>query len=195
MQKDLSDWIKKYRKIWKLRLNQLDEYLHELDQRRDTMLRRNERSLLITRIFDAPLELVWKAWTDPALIQRWWGPYGFDLPTCRNDFRVGGGYLFCMRSPDGQNYWNTGIYREITPLNRIVYTDSFSDAEGNVVPASNYGLSSDYPMKTIVTVTFEELDGKTKLTLQQSEIPFGPDSESADQGWSESLDKLANILK
>jgi hypothetical protein len=90
MQKDLSDWIEKYRKVWKLRLNHLDEFLHELDQRRDIMLSRNERKLVITRIFDAPPELVWKAWTDPELIQRWWGPNGFDLPTCRNDFRVGG---------------------------------------------------------------------------------------------------------
>jgi uncharacterized protein YndB with AHSA1/START domain len=194
MRKGESDWIEKYRKVWKLRLNHLEEFLHEFRQRRDIMLSRNERKLVITRIFDAPPELVWKAWTDPELIQRWWGPNGFDLPTCRNDFRVGGRYLFCMRSPDGQNYWNTGIYREIVPLERIVYTDSFSDADGNFVPASFYGLSSDFPEKTLVTVTFEELDGKTKLVLQQSGIPAGSDSESANQGWSESFDKLANIL-
>lgn len=151
--------------------------------------------LVITRIFDAPPELVWKAWTDPEHFMRWWGPKDFTSPFCEIDLRVGGKYLNCMRSPDGKDYWSTGVYREIVPLERIVYTDSFSDSEGNVVSATQYGLSPDFPLEMLVTVTFEEHEGKTKLTLRHVGIPSGTDSGGAQQGWSESFEKLAESLK
>src|SRR5688572_29632086 len=93
----------------------------------------------ITRIFDAPPELVWKAWTEPEHFMRWWGPKDFTSPAAKMDLRVGGKYLACMRTPEGQDMWSTGTYREIVPLERIVYTDSFADAEGNVVSAAHYG--------------------------------------------------------
>ena len=134
-----------------------------------------ERELVITRIFDAPSELVWKAWTDPERVMRWWGPKGFTAPFCKIDFRVGGVYLYCMRSPEGKDYWNTGVYREIVPLERIVCTDSFADEKGNVVPATHYGMSADLPLELLVTVTFEEHEGKTKLTLRHVGIPAGAD--------------------
>jgi uncharacterized protein YndB with AHSA1/START domain len=158
------------------------------------MIKNNAREMVITRIFDAPLDRVWKAWTDPKHVQRWWGPKGFTSPACKNDFRVGGRYLYCMRSPDGQDYWNTGVYREIVPFARIVYTDSFADANGNVVPATHYGLSPDFPLETLLTVTFEDLHGKTKFTLRQSGLPMNVDSENAKQGWMEAFDKLVDTL-
>lgn len=154
----------------------------------------SERELVITRIFDAPRELVWKAWTEPEHVMRWWGPKGFTSPVCKIDLRVDGRYLNCMRSPEGQDFWSTGVYREIVEPERIVYTDSFSDAEGNVVPASHYGLSGDFPLELQVTVTFEEHEGKTKLTLRHVGIPSGADYDGAQQGWSESFDKLADKL-
>ena len=100
-----------------------------------------------------------------------------------------------MRSPEGKDYWSTGIYREIVPLKRIVCTDSFADEEGNVVPATHYGMSADYPLEMLLTVTFEEMEGKTKLTLQHS-LGSVPASERdlCQQGWSESLDKLSGEL-
>ena len=121
------------------------------------------RDLVITRVFDAPREMVWKAWTEPEQLMRWWGPKSFTSPICKIDLRVGGKYLFCMRSPDGQDYYNTGVYQKIDPLNEIVYTDSFADEKGNVVPASHYGLSADFPLELQVTVMFEDYDGKTKI--------------------------------
>jgi uncharacterized protein YndB with AHSA1/START domain len=121
------------------------------------------RELVITRVFDAPREMVWKAWTDPEHFKRWWGPKDFTSPFCKIDLRVGGKYLFCVRSPDGQDYYNTGVYQKIDPLNEIVYTDSFADEKGNVVPASHYGLSADFPLELQVTVMFEDYDGKTKI--------------------------------
>ena len=149
--------------------------------------------LVITRVFDAPREVVWKSWTDPESFMRWWGPRGFTSPACEIDLRVGGKYLACMRSPEGQEYWSTGVYREIVPKEKIVYTDSFSDAEGNAVPASHYGLPGDWPPELVVTVTFEERGRKTKMTLRHEGIP--PDMASeCEAGWSGSLDKLAEAI-
>ena len=121
-----------------------------------------DQELFITRIFDAPCKSVWKAWTEPDLVKRWWGPKGFTSPYCKIDLRVGGKFLYCMRSPEGKDYWSTGIYREIIPEERIVFSDSFADESGNVVPATQYGMSADFPLEMLVTVTFEEIGGKTK---------------------------------
>lgn len=158
------------------------------------MMKLSKQNLLITRTFDAQRELVWKAWTDPELVKRWWGPKGFTAPFCKIDLRVGGVFLYCMRSPDGKDYWGTGVYREIVKPERIVYTDSFADEKGNVVPATHYGMSADFPLKMLVTVTFEEREGKTKLTLHHVGIPSGADQDGARQGWNESFDKLAEHL-
>ena len=156
---------------------------------------RRQQSIVITRIFEAPRELVWKAWTDPEHVMRWWGPKDFTAPVIKIDFRVGGKYLFCMHSPDGQDYWSTGVYREITPMDRIVCTDSFSDENGNIVSATYYGMSADFPLEMLVTVTFEEHEGKTKLTLEHDDLPTGAEGRGAQQGWNESFDKLAESLK
>lgn len=99
-----------------------------------------------------------------------------------------------MRSPEGKDYWNTGVYREIVPLERIVCTDSFADEEGNVVPATYYGMSADFPLEMLLTVTFEEHGGKTKLTLRHVGIPAGADSDNAQAGSNESLEWLAEHL-
>ena len=124
-----------------------------------------------------------------------WRPKVFTSPVCKIDLRVGGDYLNCMRSPEGQDYWNKGVYREIVEPERIVFTDSFSDAEGNVVPASYYGMSGDWPLESLVTVTFEEHEGKTKLTLRRVGIPAGDNSDFTEAGLNESFDKLAaNLL-
>jgi uncharacterized protein YndB with AHSA1/START domain len=152
--------------------------------------------LVIERVFDAPRELVWKAWTDPEMAMRWWGPKGFTAPSCEIDFRVGGKTLFAMQSPEfneGQPIWSTGVYKEIVPLERIVTTDSFADENGNVVPASHYGMAGDFPLEMLVTVTFEDLGGRTKLTLRHEGLPAS-DVEGAGGGWNESFDKLAASL-
>jgi uncharacterized protein YndB with AHSA1/START domain len=153
------------------------------------------RDLIITRLFDAPPEFVWKAWTEPERVMRWWGPIGFTSPVSRIDLRVGGEYQSCMRSPDGKDYWSKGIFREIVAPERLVMTDSFADENGNTVPASYYGMSKDFPLELLITVTFEEHDGKTKLTLRHTGMPPGADSEGAQQGWNESFDKLAKYLE
>ena len=152
------------------------------------------KDLIITRIFDAPRELVWKAWTVPELAMRWWGPEGFTAPVIKIDLRVGGKYLNAMRSPDGKDFWSTGVYRELVPPERIVATDNFSDEKGNIVPASHYGMTGDWPSELLATMTFEDQKGKTRFTLRHEGLPPGEMTESAKTGWNESFDKLEKVL-
>jgi len=102
-----------------------------------------------------------------------------------------------MRSPDGKEFWSTGKFREIREPERIVMTDSFADEQGNIVPASYYGMGGDWPLEMLVTVTLDEDEGKTKLTLKHSGTDRISDSDRNDmeQGWCESLDKLDESLK
>lgn len=153
-----------------------------------------KQDLVIERVFDAPRDQVWRAWTDPEEVKKWWGPEHFTSPSAKIDLREGGTYLYCMRSPDGKDYWSTGVFREIVPMERIVVTDSFADEKGNVVPGSHYGMGDDFPLEMQVTVTFEELDGKTKLTLRHAGMPAGEMGDQAGTGWNQSLDKLAASL-
>ncbi len=167
--------------------------------RKNALTKKDE--VVITRIFDAPVELVWKAWTDPNPLMRWWGPKDFTSPSCETDFRVGGKYLFCMRSDIGPEIWqkglySTGVYKEIISMKKIVCTDCFSDEQGNVVPASYYGMDGEFPLEMMVTITFEVVQGnKTRMTLVHEGLPAGEHTKGATQGWNESFDKLAATLQ
>src|ERR687889_2653918 len=130
----------------------------------------------MTRVFAAPRELVFKAWTEPERLKRWWGPRGFTTPFCAVDLREGGIFLYCMRSPEGRDFWGKGVFREIVVPERLVLVMSFADAEGNVVPATYYGLGPDGPLQTLMTVTFEELAGATRVAVR---------GEGTRQGWVE----------
>lgn len=155
----------------------------------------NGHELVITRTFDAPRELVWQAWTKPERLMRWYGPKDFTAPACEIDLRVGGKYLNCMRSAEGQDFWSTGTYLKIVEPSLLVCSDSFADAEGNVVPATHYGMAPDLPLELQVTVILEEEEGKTKMTLRHLGLPPGEMSEMCADGWNQSFDKLAKILK
>jgi uncharacterized protein YndB with AHSA1/START domain len=150
--------------------------------------------IVITRVLDAPRDLVFRAWTEPDLVMRWWGPKDFTTPVCEIDLRPGGVWFSCMRSPEGQDFCSKSIYHEIVEPERLVYTDSFADAEGNVVPASYYGMTEDWPLESIATVTFEEVGDKTKLKIHSADIPMGEDADLSREGWNESLDRLEEIL-
>ena len=152
------------------------------------------QDLVITRVFDAPRALVWRAWTDPDHVTHWWGPKGFTAPVIKIDFRVGGKYLWSMRNDGGMEFWYAGVYREIVPLERIVLTQSMSDEYGNVIVPQDHGMPADMPLETLVTVMFEERAGKTVMTLRHGGMPAGEMSEGAAGGWNESFDKLAASL-
>ncbi len=159
-----------------------------------TAQKKDNNALIISRIFDAPRTLVWKAWTDPEQVRRWWGPKIFTTPVAKIDLRPGGKYLYCMRSPDGRDFWSTGVFREIVEPERIVATDSFSDEKGNVVPASFYGMDWDWPPEVPVTITFKETGGRTTLSLLYDRMPPKEMAEPMTAGWNESFDKLTALL-
>jgi uncharacterized protein YndB with AHSA1/START domain len=153
-----------------------------------------ERELVVTRVFDAPRGLVFAAWTEPERLKRWWGPKSFTMAYCEIDLRPGGVFLRCMRSPEGREFWVTGVFREVVVPEKLVFTDSFADAQGNVVPAARYGLGSDWPPERLITVTFEENARSTGVTLRHTGLPPGANYELTARGWTDGLDSLAEYL-
>lgn len=155
-----------------------------------------KQELVMSRIFSVPREKVWKAWTDPESAKEWWGPINFTAPFISIDLRVGGKYVNCMRSPDGTDYWSTGVYKEITSLSRLVLTDSFSDENGNIVGADYYGMDPGYPMESLVTVTLDEIGGNTGFTMKYDDVSQikDEDLQGMKKGWNESFDKLEEYL-
>ena len=122
---------------------------------------------VLERVFEAPRELVWQAWTDPLHFVRWWGPEGFTRPHCHIDLRVGGRLHFRVSSPQFGELWAGGVFYEVDPPSRLVYGDYLTDEEGNRVSPGHYNLSPDFPEETVTSVLFEDLgDGRTKLTLR-----------------------------
>lgn len=153
-------------------------------------------TLTIRRTFDASRERVFDAWTDAEQVKRWWGPRAFTTPHCEIDPRPGGVFRYCMRSPEGEEYWSTGVFREVVEPERLVFTSGFSDADGNLVSPTEHGLSSGFPQEPVVTVTFEDDDGKTELTLEfEVGRASATDRENAGLGWNESLDTLAELVE
>jgi uncharacterized protein YndB with AHSA1/START domain len=142
-----------------------------------------ERELVLTRVFDAPRSLVFKAWTDPEHLARWFGPRGFTSTIIANDVRPGGAYRVHLRGPEGDDHWSQGVYREIVEPERLVLSGSWADAEGK--PTSP---------ETLLTVTFAEHQGKTKLTLHQAGFESVTARDAHRGGWTSSLDCLAEYL-
>lgn len=137
-----------------------------------------QTELTITRVFDAPRALVFKAWTQPEHMMQWWGPKGYTTPTCEMDVRVGGALRLCMRSSEGNDTWVRGTFREVVAPERLVFT-----------AIDNANVSSE----TVITVRFEDLNGKTRLTMHQT---FGQReiARGAKEGWNTSFDRLAEYL-
>jgi len=157
---------------------------------------RPENDILITRILNAPPELVFKEWTEPERLKLWWGPKGFTMPHCNIDLRPGGTFHYCMRSPEGRDFWGKSTFREISEPQLLVLTDSFADEKGNIVPATYYGMSQDWPRETLITLAFTaEKEGKTRLILRHilTAVP-ATERDMCKQGWNESLDKLEKAL-
>ena len=151
--------------------------------------------MVVTRIFDAPRELVWKAWTDPKYVMQWWGPKGFTSPSCKMDFRVGGKFLYCMRSPDGQEMWTGGEYHEIVPHEKIVASMYFADAAGNKVEPAHYGIEHEAIDDAYDVITFEDFgNGQTKLTYIGNETMEDANNSGQVEGWNQILEKVNAVV-
>ena len=139
-------------------------------------------ALVITRIVHAPRALVFKAWTAPEHIARWWGPKGFTVFHCEMDVRVGGAYRCAMRSPQGTEYWKRGVYREIVEPERVAFTFAWERPDGSL------------EHELLTTVTFEEHGAKTRLTLRQGVFATSERRDEHEAGWSSTLERLAEYL-
>ncbi len=148
---------------------------------------------VVERIFEAPVDLIWQMWTQPEHFKKWYGPKGFTVPVADMDMRVGGKRLVCMASPDGSmKMWTTGEYTEIVPNERLVYTESPADENGNVVSPSAMGMPDGYPATTEVTVLLEDLGGRTKMVMTHAGVPS---DSGANTGWEQAFDKLADHIE
>jgi len=151
-------------------------------------------AVVIERTLDAPAELVWQMWTDPEHFKAWYGPDGATIPVAEMDVRVGGSRLVGMEmeTPGGKmQMWFTGEYREVVENERLVYTESMSDEDGNIVSPSDMGMPPGHPETTEVLVELEDLGGRTKMVMTHAGVPA--DSPGAT-GWNMALDKLVAYI-
>ena len=149
-------------------------------------------TVVIERTLDAPIDLIWKMWTEPEHFSAWYGPMGAKIPVATMDVQVGGTRHICMamETPNGpMQMWFVGEFREVVENERLVYTDSMSDEDGNVLSPAQMGMPEGHPETTEVIVELEAVDGKTKMTMTHVGVPA--DSPGAG-GWGMAFDKLAD---
>jgi uncharacterized protein YndB with AHSA1/START domain len=152
-----------------------------------------DRTVVISRVFDAPRELVFEAWTRPDYLMRWFAPHGCTFHIERIDVRPGGGFHSCIR--DGSfECWCVGAYQEIVRPERLVYTLAIADQHGNKVAPAAVGHDERWPQETLLTVTFEDLDGRTGLTLRQNVSESLARQTGAYPSWLEMLERLEDLL-
>lgn len=141
-----------------------------------------ERELVVTRIIDAPRALVFKAWTQPEHVARWWGPQGYTTIYCDMDIRVGGSYRFGMRSPEGTEHWKHGVFRDIVEPERVVFTFAWEDERGEL------------GHELLTTVTFEAAGEKTRLTLRQGVFETREGRDGHVIGWTSCFERFAEYV-
>jgi uncharacterized protein YndB with AHSA1/START domain len=156
-------------------------------------------AFVLTRVFDAPRDLVFNAWSERERLMQWWGPKGFTLDVGTLDFRPDGLFHYRIQSPNGQAMWGRFVYREIVAPERLVFVNSFADEAGHITRAP---FSQTWPLEVLMTLTLVEQDGKTTLTLRGEAInapeedrkTFEAGFPSLQQGFTGTLDQLAEYL-
>jgi uncharacterized protein YndB with AHSA1/START domain len=163
----------------------------------DSSMNLKKVDLVVTRIIDAPLELVWKAWTDPEQVKRWWGPKDYTSPDCRIDFREGGKYVFCMRAPEeqgGQDSYTSGTYLKIMPMQLLEFTQYLSDKDGNKIDPSVIGMPPDFPKEIRTVIVFKAKRDMTELLITEYNWTPGQMFVYSLAGMHQTIDKLGVIL-
>ncbi|RYY67336.1 MAG: SRPBCC domain-containing protein [Chitinophagaceae bacterium] len=155
-----------------------------------------EGDIFITRIFDAPRQLVFNAWVDVEHLKNWYAPEGCSINFEHINVKNGGTFHSVIRTPTGYVCWCTGTYMEVTPFERIIFTMTNADEQGRPLTAEDAGKDPEWPVETIVTLTFEEIEaGKTKFTLHQTASQEVAKRTGAYQGWEQMLDNLAVLVE
>lgn len=158
------------------------------------------KDFVISRVLDAPRDLVWQCFTRPERMKQWWAPKGAKILKSQMDLRVGGTYLYGMQMPDGKVMWGRMVYRAITPPERLEFINSFSDEAGGL---SRHPLAPSWPLEMLSIFTFEDLGGKTKFTVtwrpynatEEEQATFDAGHASMTGGWSGTMENLENYLK
>ena len=147
------------------------------------MTQANNTEIVIERVFDAPRELVWQAWTDPEHVARWWGPHGMTTRVDELDLRPGGNWRYVMLGPGGSEYPQKGTFREIVPPETIVTSAEFE-------------VGGDAPQNVVITYRFEDLGDRTKLILRQTSADEFSQEERMGivGGWNSNFDCLVDYL-
>lgn len=142
-----------------------------------------DEELVITRIFDAPRELVFKLWTDPDHAMKWWGPRDYPAKYLDMDVRPGGAWRSCLRAPEsGEELWHGGVFREVVPPYRLEFTFAW-DEDG------------ERGFENVVTVEFAEIDGKTQMTFRQAPFRSVKERDGHHGGWMSTFDRLSEHLR
>ena len=174
----------------------LNQTLGRLEEELSKM---SDQDFVISRTFDAPRDVMWKAWTEPERMGQWFGPKGVTIFHSKNDLRPGGVYLYGMRTPDGKDMWGKWTYREITKPQRMVFVNSFSDKDRGV---TRHPLNKDWPLEMLTTIEFAEDKGKTTVTVRWSPLnateaernTFNSNRDGMKQGWTGTFEKLEAYL-
>ena len=154
---------------------------------------------IISREFDAPVSLVYQVWSDPQHLIHWTGPKGFTVSIKKMDFKPGGFQHYCMTSEEGHEAYGKAVYREMIKDQKIVYINSFADAEGNII---RHPMAPTWPLEMTTIIAFEDINGKTKLTITWEPINASPEEiktfneshASMQGGWGGTFEKLAEYL-
>lgn len=157
------------------------------------------REFVVTRVVDAPRDMVWKAWTEPERLAKWWGPKGLDWISGSLDLRPGGIFHYGMRASNGFEMWGKFVYHEVTPPERLVFVVSFSDKDGGTI---RHFASPTWPLEVLNTLTLSERDGKTTLELRgvpvnatdEEHATFEAGFDSMNKGFAGTLDQLDEYL-
>jgi uncharacterized protein YndB with AHSA1/START domain len=157
------------------------------------------KEFVISQTFDAPRDVVWKAWTERERLTQWFGPKGFTMSTAKLDFRPGGTLHYCLRSAEGKEMWGKFVYREIVAPERIVWVNSFSNEQGDL---TRHPMSPSWPSEMLTTTTFAEEKGRTTVTVRW--VPINPTEDERKtfegardgmrQGWTGTFEQLADYL-
>jgi uncharacterized protein YndB with AHSA1/START domain len=177
----------------------LNQTLGKLGAHLPKVIDEHADDFVISREFDAPRDLVFKAWTEPERLAQWWGPKGFTMESCKVDLRPGGMFLYGMRGPDGLEIWGRFIYREIVPPKRMVFIVSFSDEDGGV---TRHPLAPSWPLAMLNTLTLTERNGKTTVNLRvaahaatdEERATFKAGKTSMEGGFGGTFDQLETYL-
>jgi uncharacterized protein YndB with AHSA1/START domain len=152
-----------------------------------------KNEIMITRVFEAPIELVWDAWTKPEHLSKWWGPKHYSSPDPKIDLKVGGSLLWAMQAEDGKRHFTGGVFREIDPPSKLICDTWFADQAGKKIRPAEIGFPGDWDGETTIAVELEDLGGRTRMTVHQSGIPEEMKGMNR-AGWGTSLEKLAESV-